>query len=229
MYDSSNSKKSSSSNSENMLSSSTHFNQEQEEQSSVQKEELNSASLGKLDDPVSQIEWSNFDRIENVLSEEDGCSISSSDVDDDDDTDGEYGEQELWVKFKKLINKHIKLQKRYVNLLCSHKELIDSYALLELAHGVMLTKVKDFKVHICTCAPPYIDLSCANSYCSQVKPSCNEDIFVEICDSFIVSENDEFESENEMLKIELSRLKGKSHVQSYQDNRDHIVKKIEKR
>jgi hypothetical protein len=36
----------------NISSSSTHFDQEQEEQSSVQKEELNSASLGKLDGPV---------------------------------------------------------------------------------------------------------------------------------------------------------------------------------
>jgi hypothetical protein len=49
MYGSSNSKKSSSSASENISSSSTHFDQDQEEQSSVQKEEINSASLGKPD------------------------------------------------------------------------------------------------------------------------------------------------------------------------------------
>jgi hypothetical protein len=31
-----------------------------------------------------------------------------------------------------------------------------------------------------------------------------------------------------MLKMELSQLKGKSHVQSSEDNRDHMVKKLEK-
>jgi hypothetical protein len=31
-----------------------------------------------------------------------------------------------------------------------------------------------------------------------------------------------------MLKMELSRLKGKGHVQPSQDNRDHKVKKLEK-
>jgi hypothetical protein len=51
MYDSSNSKKSSPSAPEN-ISSSSHFDQDQEEQSSVQKKELNSASLGKPDGPV---------------------------------------------------------------------------------------------------------------------------------------------------------------------------------
>jgi hypothetical protein len=31
-----------------------------------------------------------------------------------------------------------------------------------------------------------------------------------------------------MLKMELSRLKGKGHVQPSQDKRDHMVKKLEK-
>jgi hypothetical protein len=31
-----------------------------------------------------------------------------------------------------------------------------------------------------------------------------------------------------MLKMELSPLKGKGHVQPSQDNRDHMVKKLEK-
>jgi hypothetical protein len=99
------------------------------------------------------------------------------------------------VEFRKLIRKHMKLQKRHVHLLCSHKELIESYALLESAHEVMVTKVKDFKSHTCTCAPPYTDLSCANSYCSQAKPSCAEHILVETCDRFITSKNDELKRE----------------------------------
>jgi hypothetical protein len=151
MYGSTNSKKSSSSALENISSSFTHFDQYQEEQSSVQKEELNSATLEKLDGPVFQTGGSSFGRTEKDLSEED-CYTSSSDVDDDDDTDDEYDEQKLLVEFKKLIHKHMKLQKRHGDLLCSHKELIDSYALLELAHEVMVTKVKDFKPQTCICA-----------------------------------------------------------------------------
>jgi hypothetical protein len=143
------------------------------------------------------------------LSEEDDCSTSSSNINDDDDIDDEYDEQELLVEFRKLICKHMKLQKRHGDLLYSQKELIDSYALLESAHEVMVTKVKDSKPHTCTCAPPSIDLSCANSCCSQAKPSCVGHVLVETCDSFIASENDELKRENEMLKMELSRLKGK--------------------
>jgi hypothetical protein len=164
MYGSSNSKKSSPSALENISSSSTLFYQSQEGQSSFQKEEAKSDSLEKPDCPVSQTRLSGFGRIETSLDEEDDCSTSSSD--DDDDTDDEYDEQELLVEFKKLISRHIKLQKRHGDLLCSHKEFMDSYALLESAHEVMVTKVKDSKPHTYTCAPPSIDLSCFNSCCS---------------------------------------------------------------
>jgi hypothetical protein len=147
---------------------------------------------------------------------------------DNDDTDDEYDEQELWVEFKKLISKHMKLQKRHKDLLCSHKELMDSYALLELAHEVMITTVKDSQPHTCTCVQPSIDLSCANSFYSQAKPSCDENVLVKTCDSLIASENDELKEENEMLKMELSQLKGKGHMQPSQNNHDHMVKKLEK-
>jgi hypothetical protein len=132
------------------------------------------------------------------------------------------------VEFKKLISKHIKLQKRHRDLLCSHKELMDSYALLESAHEVMVITVKNSQPHTCTCAQPSIDLSCANSCCSQAKPSCDEHVLVETYDSLIASENDELKRENEMLKLELSRLKDKDHVQPSQNNCDHMVKKLEK-
>jgi hypothetical protein len=97
------------------------------------------------------------------LAKEDDCFTSSF---DDDDTDDEYDEQELLVVFKKLISKHMKLQKRYGDLLCSHKELMDSYALLESSYEVMVTMVNDSQPHTCTCAQPSIDLPCANSCCS---------------------------------------------------------------
>jgi hypothetical protein len=84
MFGSSNDKRSLSNIPEKNLSSSILFDQYQEEQSSVQKEELKSASLGRPDGPVSHTGVSSFDRIENSLTEEDGCSTSSSDVNDDD-------------------------------------------------------------------------------------------------------------------------------------------------
>jgi hypothetical protein len=229
MYDSRNDKKSLSNVSENISSSSIHIDQDQEEQLSVKREEVKSANLEKLECPISQTGTSNFGRIENCLAEEDDHSMLSSNVDNDDDgTDDEYDEQELLVEFKKLISKHMKLQKRHEDLLCLHKELIDSYALLESAHEVMVTKVKDSQPHTCTCAQLCIDLSYTNSCCSQGKPSCDEHVLVEICDSLIASENDELKRENEMLKMELSQLKEKGYVQPSQDNRDYMVKNLEK-
>jgi hypothetical protein len=97
----------------------------------------------------------------------------------------------------------MKLQKRHVDLLCSHKKLIESYAFLEATHEVMLTTVKSSQPHICTCALHSIDLSCANSCDSQAKPSCDEHVLVETCDSLIASENNELKRGNEMLKMEL--------------------------
>jgi hypothetical protein len=41
-------------------------------------------------------------------------------------------------------------------------------------------------------------------------------------------ENNELKEENERLKRSLTQLKGKCHAQPSQDNRDNIVKKVEK-
>jgi hypothetical protein len=129
------------------------------------------------------------------LAEEDDCSSScfedDNDDDDTEDTEEEYDDQELLLEFKKLINKHMKLQKRHGDLLCSYKKRMDSYALLEVTREVMITMVKDSQSHTCTYAPHSINLSCANSYFSQTKPSCDEHVLIETCDSMIASENDE--------------------------------------
>jgi hypothetical protein len=69
MFGSSNDKRSSSiSISENISSSSIHIDQDQEEQLSIQKE-VKSASLKKLDVPISQTGTSSFDRTETFLDE----------------------------------------------------------------------------------------------------------------------------------------------------------------
>jgi hypothetical protein len=126
------------------------------------------------------------------LAEEDDCSSSCfEDDNDDDDTEEEYDDHELLLEFKKLINKHMKLKKRHGDLLCSYKKRMDSYALLEVTREVMITMVKDSQSHTCIYAPHSINLSCANSYFSQIKPSCDEHVLIETCDSMIASENDE--------------------------------------
>jgi hypothetical protein len=71
-----------------------------------------------------------------------------------------------------------------------------------------------------------IDLSYANSYSSQVKSSCDEHVLVKTYGSLIASENDELKRENKMVKMKLSRLKDKDHVQPFQDNSDHMMKKL---
>jgi hypothetical protein len=55
----------------------------------------------------------------------------------------------------------------------------------------MVITVKNFQPHTCTCAHHSIDLSCANSCCSQAKPSCDENVFLETYDSLISRENDD--------------------------------------
>jgi ribosomal protein L29 len=65
-----------------------------------------------------------------------------------------------------------------------------------------------------------------NSCFSQAKPSCDEHVLVETYDNLIASKNDELKRENEVLKMELSRLRGKGHVQPSQDNRDHMVRNL---
>jgi hypothetical protein len=141
MFGSSNDKRSSSNVPDNISSSFIHIDQDHEKQSSVQKEEVKSASLGKSDGPVSQTKTSSFGRTKVTLTEKEDCSTLTNDYDDD-DTDDEYDDQELLLEFQKHVSKHIKLQNGQGDLLYSHEELIDSYALLEATHEVMVTTVK---------------------------------------------------------------------------------------
>jgi hypothetical protein len=149
--------------------------------------------LGKPDGPIFQTRCSSFSRPEAETLEESDCSTSSSD--NDDDTDDEDDDQVLMKEFHKLISKHMKLQKRHVDLLCSHEKLIHSYALVEATHEVMLTTVKISQPQTCTCAPDSIDSSYAKSCYSQAKSSCVEHVLVETCNNLIASENDELKRE----------------------------------
>ena len=73
-----------------------------------------------------------------------------------------------------------------------------------------------------------IDESCSNP-CNE---KCYDVVVVESCDDLIVKQNDELKQEVERLMRDLARLKSKSiesNVQSSQDNREDMVKKLEKR
>ena len=53
-------------------------------------------------------------------------------------------------------------------------------------------------------------------------------MFVESCDDFIAQENEKLIHEVKRLKEEVIKLKGKQQVRPSQDNRDSVVKKLEK-
>jgi hypothetical protein len=133
-------------------------------------------------------------------------------------------------KLEKLTSKHMTLQACHKELECSHDKLVESYTCLEVAHEVVLSSVKFTQPlsHTCTCSHVNIELSCTKRYCSQASQSSIEHVFVETCDDLIAKENDQLMQEVERLKEDLSKLKGKSQVQPCQDNRDNMVKKLEK-
>ena len=72
-----------------------------------------------------------------------------------------------------------------------------------------------------------IDESCSNT-CNE---KYYENVVVKLCDDLIAKENDELKQEVEKLMKDLYRLKGKSiesNVQPFQDNREDMMKKLEK-
>ncbi|RLN39509.1 hypothetical protein C2845_PM01G43310 [Panicum miliaceum] len=110
----------------------------------------------------------------------------------------------------------------------SYEKLVDSHALLQVAHEVMVTTVKLYEppTHTCTCSHVEIMLSCDKPCCSQATISCVEHVVIESCDDLISQENNELKREVEKLKLELTKLKSKGQVQHYQDNCDIMVKKL---
>jgi hypothetical protein len=85
--------------------------------------------------------------------------------------------------------------------------------------------------------------SCIDLIDESCSPSCNENVVVETCDSLIGKKNDELKQEVKWLRERLASLMGKgksdeekvdisqdmkSKVQPSQDNRDPMVKKLEK-
>jgi hypothetical protein len=94
----------------------------------------------------------------------------------------------------------------------------------------VLSSVKSIQSlsHTCTCSQAQINLSCANDCLSQASQSSVEHALVESCDDLIAKENDELKLEVEKLQNDLYVLKEKRKMQPSQDNREDMVKKLEK-
>ena len=136
----------------------------------------------------------------------------------------------LKAKLEKLTSEHVALQETHTELEKSYEKLVDSHVSLEVAHEVMVTMVKFYEplTHTCTCSQIQIDLTCTKPCCSQASQSSIEQVFVESCDDFIAQENEELMHEVKRLKEEMIKLKGKEQARPSQDNRDSVVKKLEK-
>ena len=83
------------------------------------------------------------------------------------------------------------------------------------------------KVDASTSCNDLIDEFCSNP-CNE---ECNENVVVESCDDLITKENCELKQEVEKRMKDLAILKGKdikSNVQPSQNNREDMVKKLEK-
>jgi myosin heavy subunit len=128
---------------------------------------------------------------------------------------------ELKAKLDELSSKYNVLQANYVHLKCSHEELVESSIMLEVAHEVVITTVKSSQppTHTLTCTQSQLNISCANECASQASQSSIEQKIIE---------NIELKEEVKRLKKDVIRLKGKEKAQPSQDNRDNMVKKLEK-
>jgi hypothetical protein len=129
---------------------------------------------------------------------------------------------------EKLNTKNLALQEKHDMLVCSHNKFMDSHIMLEMSHEVVLTNLKSYQPHLCTCTQIETILSCTNKCCSQESQSSIELEFSGTSNVSYAKENNELKEENERLRRSLTQLKGKCHAQPSQDNSDNMVKKLEK-
>ena len=131
---------------------------------------------------------------------------------------------------ERLTSKNEILQEEHDELLCSHEKLMDSHLMLEVGHEVMITAVKSYQPHThkCTCTQVLFILSCANNCSYQASQPSVEHVLIETCDDSIAKENEELKEEVERLRRDLIQWKGKCNAQPSQDNREDMVKKLEK-
>jgi hypothetical protein len=124
---------------------------------------------------------------------------------------------------EKLKVENLAFQEKHDMLLCSHKNLMDDHIMLNIAHEVVIENLKFQQPHSCTCIQIETILPCANACCPSTSKSFFELEFPGTKDNTC----QELKEENKRLKMSLAQLKGKCTAQPSQDNRDHMVKKLE--
>ena len=124
---------------------------------------------------------------------------------------------------EKLKVENLAFQEKYDMLLCSHENLRDDHIILNIAHEVVIENLKSQQPHSCTCIQIETILPCANACCPSTSKSSFELEFAGTNDDTY----QKLKEENERLKMSLTQLKGKCIAQPSQDNRDHMVKKLE--
>jgi hypothetical protein len=96
-------------------------------------------------------------------------------------------------------------------------------------YKVVVTLVKHFQplTPKCTCSLNTINFICANVCCSQSQQSSIKQIHVDSCDDLIAEENGLLKLEAKRIELDMTKLQGKTLGQPTQDNRDHMVNKLE--
>jgi hypothetical protein len=135
----------------------------------------------------------------------------------------------LKTQLEVLHIKHVNMQKDHGVLKCSHDNLQDAHVMLQVSHEVVVISVKHFQppTQKCTCSLNSINFVCANVCCSQSQQSSVEQINIDSCDDLIAKENDLLKVEVKRLELEMVKLQEKALGQPTQDNRDHMVNKLE--
>jgi hypothetical protein len=119
-----------------------------------------------------------------------------------------------------LTSKHVKMLKDHEVPKCSHENLQDAHVMLQVSYEVMVTSVKHFQppTQKCTSSLNSVNFICTNACCSQGQQSSVD---------FIAQENDQLKLEVRRLELELVKLEGKALGQPTQDNRGHMLNKLE--
>jgi uncharacterized small protein (DUF1192 family) len=124
---------------------------------------------------------------------------------------------------ERLKIENLAFQEKHDMLLYSHENLVDDHIMLNIAHEVVIENLKSQQPHSCTCIQIETILPCANACCTSTSKSSFELKSAGIKDDSC----QELKEENERLRMSLTQLKGKCTAQPSQDNRDHMVKKLE--
>jgi hypothetical protein len=124
---------------------------------------------------------------------------------------------------EKLKFENLAFQEKYDMLLCSYENLMDDHVILNIAHEVVIENLKFQQPHSCTCIQIETTLPCANACCLSTSKSSFELEFAGTKDDTY----QKLKEENKRLKMSLTQLRGKYIAQPSQDNRDHMVKKLE--